>query len=773
MPVMDSGETATGAPASGKPMIGASASRIDGRAKVTGTARYASDVDVGRDIAYAYLVTSAIARGRIAGIDDSEARAVRGVLDVLTYKDVGDRIRPGKTFADKGYMGSSIAPLASDLVQHDGQIVAVVVADTYEGAREAAARLRVTYAPEGPAASFDGSGVEVKEGKSGSKVGDAEGAFDAAEFRIDERYATPTQHHNPIELFTTTCAWQGDKLTVWEGSQNGHGLRNGLAEQLGIDASNVRIISPFIGGAFGSRGSLTQRTALIALLARKLGRPVKLETTRMQGFTIATYRAETRHRIRLAAARDGKLQALIHEGWEVTSRPDDYKVDGTDASTRLYACPNVYSRVTTVHADRNTPGFMRSPPEVPYLFALESAMDELAFRLQMDPIELRRINDTMKEPIKGLPYTSRNLMACFDKASEAFQWSRRTPAPGSMRDGDWFVGMGCATTMYPTQMAPATARVVVTPNGAVRVQTAAHEIGNGAYTAIAIVAADRLGVPLERVTVELGDTELPPAPVAGGSNTTASVCSVVAKACEDIRGRLAAAATSATDSPLNGAAADSLVLRDGGLRAPDGRSEDLASALRRTTNGALEVYAENIPHGAPEEGVRALYKGQSAIVGGAKMKDRMQFAFGAQFVEVRVHALTREIRTPRIVGAYSSGTIVNPKAATSQLMGGQIWGVSSALHEATEIDMRAARYVNADLAAYLIPVNADAPDVTTILVPEEDRQVNDLGIKGLGELGNVGLNAAVANAVFHATGVRIRNLPIRLEELVDAPAMRT
>ncbi|HMC69296.1 MAG TPA: molybdopterin cofactor-binding domain-containing protein, partial [Mycobacteriales bacterium] len=363
------------------------------------------------------------------------------------------------------------------------------------------------------------------------EVGNAEAAFAAAPVTVDQHYATPTQHHNPIELFTTTCAWNDDRLTVWEASQNVHGFKNGLAEQLGIDPENVRIVSPYIGGAFGSRGSLTQRTALIAVAARRLNRPVKLVATRDQGFTIATYRAETRHHVRLATDHDGKLVALMHEGEEVTSRPDNYKVAGTDASTRLYACLNVASKVSMVHADRNTPGFMRSPPEVPYLFALESAMDELAIALNIDPVELRRRNDTMREPIKGLPYTSRNLIPCFDAAAKSFGWDRRNPKPGSMRDGDWLVGWGCATTMYPTQMGPATARVTVTPQGAVKVQTAAHDIGTGAYTVIALTAADRLGIGLDKVTVELGDSDLPPAPVAGGSNTTASVCGVVAKAC--------------------------------------------------------------------------------------------------------------------------------------------------------------------------------------------------------------------------------------------------
>jgi xanthine dehydrogenase YagR molybdenum-binding subunit len=300
------------------------------------------------------------------------------------------------------------------------------------------------------------------------------------------------------------------------------------------------------------------------------------------------------------------------------------------------------------------------------------------------------------------------------------------------------------------------------------VQTAGHEIGNGAYTVLGMVAAERLGVPMDNVVVELGDTELPPAPVAGGSNSTASVCNVVAKACEDIRSRLAAASAAAPDSPLNGERAEAMVLGDGVLRAASGKSEDLANAVKRISNGAIEAYAENLPHGAKPNGVEMLYKGQSGLVGGAKMRDRIQFAFGAEFVEVRVHKMTREIRVPRVVGAFAAGRIINARTAHSQLMGGLIWGVSSALFEATEIDPKAARYTNVDLAEYMIPVNADVQEIDVTIVPEVDDQVNELGIKGLGELGNVGTNAAIANAVYHATGIRVRDLPIRLEKLLEA-----
>src|SRR5207302_1351204 len=517
--------------------------RYDAVAKVTDVTKYAADMPLANP-AYAYLVTSAIAKGRIDSFELTEARNIRGVIDIVTHENA-EKLKDVKLFSEGGYMSTAVQPLKSADVAHDGQIIAVVLADTFEAGREAAHRVKVNYRPATPSTTFDSPGTtsgpakgQASRFKEDPKVGDFAKAFDEAEVKFTASYATPTQHHNPMELFATSCAWNGDNLTIYEPSQYVYGLKNGVAEQLGIDVDKVRVINSYVGGAFGSKGSVTPRTAIIASIARRLNRPVKLVPTRDQGFTIATYRAETRHQIQIGASRDGRLVALRHEGAEISSRPDPYAVGGTKTTTRLYDCPNVDSLVSIVRADRNTPGFMRSPPEVPYLFALESAMDELAYQLKMDPIELRRINDAMKEPIGGKSYTSRSLMACYDEGAKAFGWADRTAEPKSMADGDWLIGYGCATACYPTQMAPAAARVRLQRDGRTRVEIAGHEIGNGAYTVIAQAAAEKLGVSVENVTVLIGDSDLPAAPVAGGSNSTASTCSAVMMVCEQIRQRL-------------------------------------------------------------------------------------------------------------------------------------------------------------------------------------------------------------------------------------------
>lgn len=721
-------------------ILAQSATRYEAREKVTGVAKYASDVNLA-NTAHAYLLTSKVGRGTIQSFDLNVARSIPGVIDILTYETLGDAVRQTLAILEGGYMADSFRPLGSAQVAYWGQPIAMVVAETYETAREAAHQIAVSYSEtQLPASTF-----EAKEAESVAlepmtvSVGDFATAYAKAPIKIGARYSTPTQHHNAMELFATQCVWEGEYLTVYEPSQYVNNLKFGLAEQLGIPARFIRVINPYVGGAFGAKGFLTHRTALVAIAARRTGRPVKLVATREHGFSVSAYRAETRHQVQLAANRDGRLVAHRHEGWEVTSRSDMFALGANGMTTRLYACPNIEGRVNAVRVDRSTPGFMRAPGEVPYGFALECALDELAYSLDMDPIELRRVNDTDIEPIGGRPYTSRSLMRCFDEASTRFGWEQRTPAPRSMREGDWLIGWGCAAAFYPVQVGNTAARVRLSADGRVHVASASHELGQGAYTMMAQVAADQLGVPLEQVTVVLGDTELPPAVVAGGSASAGSLAPAIMAACDAIRKRLGI-----NDAP----------------------GEDVIAALEASGLGMVEEFAETRAPGASPESIKGLYRGMAFPMGGVNLPDRVQFAFGAQFVEVRVHARTHEIRVARAVGAFAAGRIISPRMAHGQLIGGMIWGISSALHEQTELDERNGSYINANLAEYLLPVNADIIDVQAIMVPEEDHLVNAAGVKGVGEVSVVGMAAAVANAVYHATGRRLRDLPLRIDNLV-------
>ncbi len=744
---------------------GQPAVRVDARIKVTGEARYAADMPLS-NLAYGVLVTSDIARGSVKALHLDAARKVRGVLDIVSYEEVGE-LKPPE-FGKGAY--TSLGPLHSRDIHHDGQIMALVVAETFQAAEEGASRVTAEYTTQQPSADLDSEGVEtvpavghaprVKEDPS---HGDFQAAFDAAPVHIEAEYRTPTQTHNPMELYSTTAVWDDSRLTLFEPTQTVYGLRAEVARQLNMDLGDVRVVCPYVGGAFGSKGAVTPRSAIVALAAKRLNRPVRCVVSRGQGFTTQPYRAPTRQRVRLGAGHDGKILAFSHEGWELTSRVDNYAVAGTETTTRMYGYGAVASKVILVKADRQTPSYMRSPPELPYMFGLECALDELAYAVQLDPVELRRINDTSVDPIEGKKFSSRQLMQCYDHAAREFGWSSRDPKPGSMRQGDWLIGMGCATAVYPTNIGAAAARVRLSSSGKVRVQCASHEIGTGIRTVAGQMAAEQLGVDLSAVTVEMGDTELPPAPVSGGSNSTATVCSAVLLACKQVRRRVFQGAVGSGKGPLAGRDPATLRLVNGAITS-DGASQKLAEVFDGLGVAMIEEYAEFIPEGAPADAVRKLYAGQSTLIGGSK-GSQVKFAFGAEFVEVRIHARTREIRVPRLVGTFAAGRIMNPRTARSQLMGGMIWGMASALLEATELDPRSARTVNRDLQEYYLAVNADTPEVRITMLPEVDAAVNPAGVKGIGELGDVGTNAAVANAVFHATGKRIRTLPIRIEDV--------
>lgn len=710
--------------ASGIAQIGEPHTRIDGPEKVCGIAEYPGDVSL-PGMAHAALAVSAIARGRVTSIMRSEAEAMPGVLLILTHEEVGDAIGSVSHLMEGGYANSSWRPLASPEIRYAGQIVAMVVAETAEAAVAAAAALRIGYAGQSPVASLADPRctterlAEVSAEHHDRSKGDLDAAMAKASVRVDARYTTPIQHHNSIELPSTTCRWDGDRLTVYEPTRYLGAAQHGLAAQLGIAPDQVRVISRFIGGHFGSKLALSQHTAICALATRRLGRPVRLEVSRRDQFTVANHRTETQHRIRLGATTDGRLLGLGHEAATASSRFDDFAMEGADVSTALYASEAVEAEERLGRVDRNTPGPMRAPPEVPFLFALESAMDELAHALEMDPIELRRRNDTAVDPVTGKAFTTRPLMRCFDAAATAFGWSERVSRPrASLRDG-WWIGHGCAAAARPVKIGPASIRVAQDGAGNVRVETAHHEIGNGLYTLLATIASERLNVPLDRVTVVLGDTGLPAAGISGGSATTTSLANALADAC---------------------------------------------AALLRKPKGPREVHLSYLPAGVKPDALETLRAGHIKLL--TLPEDRLAWAFGAHMVEVRVHALTGEVRVPRHVGAFAAGRVLNPMAARSQYLGGMAWGLSSALLEKTELDPRTGIYMNRDLAEYLVPTSADIAKQTVVMVADEDTAVNPEGVKGLGEIGIIGVAAAVANAVFNATGVRVRDLPIRPEAIL-------
>jgi xanthine dehydrogenase YagR molybdenum-binding subunit len=726
--------------------MGAPIPRLESVAKVTGRLTYAADTAQESPL-QAYFLTSGIARGRILSIDTTAAEQLTGVVKIYTHVNAPTRIATPYT-QKGGYASDTNMPLVGTEISNDGQIIAMVIAKTYEIARDASHRIVTRYAPTPPAATMDSSGVAIThpDGLSAKekKAGDFQTAFASAPVKIEGEYRTPAQHQNSIELYSTTASWSGGRLTIHEPSQFVVELANGAAAMMGIDPSMVRVINPFMGGAFGGKGFMTQRTALVAGAARDLGRPVRNVVTRDQGFTLATYRSETKHAIRLAADREGHLLAYGHESWEMQSRRDDYPLAGFGVTTAMYGKPAILTRVNMVKADRQTSGFMRAPVEMPYMYALESAMDELAVALNMDPIELRRVNDIRQSPVDGARFTSRSLMRCFDEAAASFGWSKRDPRPGSMRDGDWLIGYGCATACYPTHMGPATARVTLSARGNAKVEVAGQDSGQGTYTALAQIAAQALRLAPHQVQVIMGDSRLPAAPASSNSMSTASLGSAIKLAIDKITVRL-------------------------GNAMPD--DENRAEAFARLGSDEISELGEFVPPGKKLDVLDKLRKGQVPFANqkrGDESEDGqpLMFAFGAEFVEVRVHRLTRELRVPRMTGAFAAGRIINQRTARSQYIGGMIWGMSSALLEATEIDEKRGRYVNDSLGEYLMAVNADVPTIDVIMIPEEDNEVNPLGAKGIGELGIVGTAAAVANAVYHATGKRVRDLPIVMDKLL-------
>jgi xanthine dehydrogenase YagR molybdenum-binding subunit len=701
-------------------VIGKPVSRVDGRQKVTGGATYAAEFHT-PGLAHAAVARSTIASGRIASIDSAAAERLPGVLAVLTHRNAPRlAYRPHKGLPDTA-TGERLHVLQDDRVNHQGQPVALVIADTLEQAVYAATLVHVTYETE--TAMTDVTEVQpVLPADQSSpweiRRGDPDQALGEAALKIDQTYVIPRENHNPIEMHATVAAWDGDQLTLWDKTQWVHNTAEEIGSVFGIPAENIRVVSPFVGGAFGSGLRTWPHVTLAALGARVAGRPVKLMLSRREMYYGVGFRPHTVQRVALGASRDGDLTAILHEGHQETSTYEEFTEALLNATRFLHSCPNVYTRHRIAPINVHTPTYMRGPGEASGLFALESAMDELAVVLNVDPVDLRLHNEPEQDEFQNLPFSSRSTRECYRIGAERFGWNQRNPEPRSMRDGRLLIGWGMASATYGAGRASASAKARLLPDGTAEVTSASSDMGPGTWTSMTQVAAETLGLPIERVMFALGDTRLPRAAIHGGSMTMASVGSAVQAACRQVR---------------------EVALERGG-------ANDLADAMRRLGQ-PVEVTVEAGP--------------------GDETKRFSMHAFGAVFVEVAVDPDLGETRVRRIVGAYGAGRIVNPKTARSQCIGGMIGGIGMALMEHSVVDRRNGRVINANFAEYAVPVHADAPSVMDVtFVDEHDPHVNPLGVKGLGEIALVGVAPAIANAVFHATGRRIRELPITPDKLL-------
>lgn len=729
--------------------IGTPTSRVDGLAKVTGAAKYAGEFGGGAGLAYGAVVGATIAKGRILRIDASKALRVEGVLDVLSHDN-----RPPMARADTAYTddvapeeGSPFRPLYDDRVMFSHQPVALVLAEEWEIARFAASLLRIEYETEPSVTDlFAQRDNAVAVEKPERPRGNAEKAFTAAQVRHSAEYFIPMEHHNPMELFAATAMWEGDgKLTVYDKTQGVLNVQRYLCKIFNLTPDQIRVVSPFVGGAFGS-GLRPQYESVLAVLgAQALRRSVRLVLTRRQMYGLG-HRPATIERLRLGAAAAGTLDAIIHEAIAATSRYEEFSRNDTGWSGLLYKSANARYGHRLAHLDLPTPCDMRAPGAATGVHGLECAMDELAVALKLDPLELRLRCYSDRDQHDDIPYTSKALRDCYRQGAEAFGWHDRKPEPRSMRDGSELVGWGMATGVWEALQMTSAARIILTANGHAEVSCAFSDIGTGTYTIAAQVTADLLGLPLDNITVRLGDSTLPEAPVEGGSWGAASVSHAIAKTAAEVRKALLGVAKTMPDSPLADTKPADVTLTDGKIvdKTDGNRAVPIADAMR---HGKLDRLVRETTNTFGDD------------------KSHARNTHSAVFAEVKIDEDLGVIRVTRVVSAVAAGRILNTKTAHSQIMGGVVWGIGMALHEETLVDHALGRIMNANIAEYHVPVNADVHDIKVILVDEPDHVINPLGIKGVGEIGIVGVAAAIANAVYHATGTRVRDLPITLDKL--------
>jgi xanthine dehydrogenase YagR molybdenum-binding subunit len=736
--------------------IGKPFNRVDGPLKVKGEAHFTAEFKI-ENLVYAALVCSTIAKGRAVRIDASEAEKVSGLIAVITYENVPTMKAPSLldvSDTSKGFAASDLPVLQDNKVNWDGQPVAVVVAETLDQAEYAASLVRVEYEAETPTVSFDGLKTEavVPSDILGEPpevtIGDADKGFTEAEVTVDNIYRTPRYNHNAIEPHATIAAWNDDgSLTVFDSTQAVNEYKYTLAKIFSLKPEEVQVIAPFVGGGFGGKAGMWNNTVLCAAAAKVANRPVKLVLSREGVFRVVGGRTIAEQRVALGANKDGRLTALVHTATTATTTHGRYAEQCTFPARHLYASDNLFIGQKVVNLDTLANTWMRAPGESIGTFALESAIDELAYKLKIDPIELRSINEPEKDPTKGTEFSSRNLVEAYSRGAEKFGWSRRNFEPGWQREGKWLIGQGVATAYYPVYRFPASARVRISADGTAMVQASANEMGMGTATVQIQHAAERLGLPIDKVSFHYGDSALPQSPMAGGSNQTLSVVAAVQAAIEKAQNEMLRLVGEDYISELSRGKHERVEAREGGLfRTDDLKTGETYSAiLQRAGQDFIEVEASG---GMPFE-----------------LMTYSMGSYGAHFCEVRINEESCEVRVSRWLGSFDCGRILNPKTAVSQFRGGIIMGIGMALTEETLFDERKGRIMNPSLAEYHVPVNLDVPHIEIIYndIPDEH---TPLGAHGIGEIGITGAAAAIANAVFHATGKRVRDLPITLDKLL-------
>jgi xanthine dehydrogenase YagR molybdenum-binding subunit len=735
--------------------IGQPIDRLDGREKVTGEARFSAEYPV-QGLVHATLVYSTVPKGVITGIDTVDAARAPGVVRVITHLDAPAMAvpKPLVTQSEPSSGTTFVKILNTDRITWNGQPVAVVVAETEEQAEDAAALVKVTYTAEPAVTSFEGSIASAKvpkdvlgESPEVSK-GDADAVLAIADHAIDMTFTTPPYNHNAIEPHATIAVWDDDEhLTVYDSSQFTVGTAGSLSLAFGIKPGNVRLLAPFVGGGFGGKGGIWPNTQLCVMAARVVKRPVRIVLSRAGVFRIVGGRTPSQQRVAIAADGEGHFTAFIHEGVTAQSTDNHFPEQFSFPPRHLYAMESfrIGQKVTEVSRVANT--FMRAPGESIGTFAVESAIDALSYKLKMDPIELRTRNEPESDPVSGLPFSSRFMREVYRIGAERFRWHERSAAVRSQRSGDWLVGQGVATGTYPVYRMVTAARVRLNADGTAVIQTSCQEMGMGTATVQTQHAAERLGVSLKNVSFEYGDSTLPAAGVAGGSSQTISVALAVHQGAAALLKELLALAQKSSDSVLAGAAIDRVQMANDGIYLKEVPSvgETYATILRRAGRDFVEA---DVKTGAPLE----------------MMKYSMH-SYAAQFCEAAVHVFTGEVRVRRWVGAFDTGRIINPKTAVSQFRGGIVMGIGMALTEETVFDDRSGRIVNASLAEYHVPVQADVPHIDVVYTDIPDPHT-PLGAHGIGEIGITGVAAAIANAVYHATGVRVTSLPLTLDKLL-------